>query len=114
MWVLLLLLSSSVAATNVTFRESRAEDVLWSGDPYVDEVRGDCGRGYLWSCVKERGLEAAEGFFRKEEWTFNRKVRMVKMPRSELMRLASEPYRFSSEPRSGEPELMKLLKYLYR
>jgi hypothetical protein len=113
--VLMLLWATSVGCLNLTRESRKAGDLLWSGDPYLEAAERECDTGYAWwSCAKSRTLRGLDSFFRREEWSLSPRLRLVRMPESQLLRLAAEPYQFSSKPRASESDLAQLLKYLYR
>ncbi|RZF39862.1 hypothetical protein LSTR_LSTR014161 [Laodelphax striatellus] len=83
-------------------------------DPYLARANQLCLEGDLYECFKHRVLSTFDEFLLQDKYNLTENVRLVRMPKDELRRLAGEPYEFSTEPRAEEPEWDQFVKFLMR
>ncbi|XP_022196018.1 uncharacterized protein LOC111053435 [Nilaparvata lugens] len=83
-------------------------------DPYLARANQLCLEGDLYECFKHRVLSTFDEFLLQDKYNLTENVRLVRMPKEELRRLATEPYEFSTEPRAEEPEWDQFVKFVMR
>lgn len=83
-------------------------------DPYLLKANAACREGDLSECFKSKALSSLDDFFQKESYVLNDNAKIVRMPVSQLRKLQAEPYEFSNEFRSEEPEWDQFVQFVTR